>query len=184
MNDSTEPADRALIDDSGDAMEIAIPVQKDWFKIFFLTVWMCGWCFGGAYAIRKLWNDDVPHADRAFLAAWVAFWVVGVGYGAANWLWNVAGIERARFRNDGVVIRREVFGIGLSREYDASRVGKLRLADDFQKGAASLRSGRSYGARIAFDYVETTVKFGLRLDRGEAARIILKIQKRFTFTRT
>jgi hypothetical protein len=114
---------------------------------------------------------------------WLVCWAVGIVWGATQWLWNIAGVERARFRSDAVLLRREVCGIGRSREYDAGRVGKLRLAENLQISTAGRRVVGNRDSRIAFDYEDTFVRFGLRLDRGEAARIILKIQKRFAFTR-
>ena len=183
MDESAEPADRATIADSGDALEVSIPVQKDWVRIFFHTVWMIGWVWGGARVTQRLLSGNDPHGDRLFLMAWLGFWAIGVVFGAATWLWSVAGVERIRFRSDAVSLRREVFGVGTSRDYDASRVGKLRLADDFRKGSDQLQPANQKGGKIAFVYEDTTVQFGLRLDRGEAARIILKIQKRFAFTR-
>ena len=184
MNELAEPADRATIAESGDALEVSIPVKKDWVQTLFHTVWMIVWVWGGTRAIPRLWSGDDLHGDRIFLMAWLAFWAICIVFGAATWLWSVAGVERIRIRSDAVTIRREVFGIGTSREYDASRVGKLRLADDFRKGSDQLQAASRKGGKIAFDYEETTVQFGLRLDRGEAARIILKIQKRFPFTRS
>jgi hypothetical protein len=111
-------------------------------------------------------------------------WTIGGALAAANWLWHVAGVERIRFRSDTVLVRREAFGVGVSKEYDAGRVGKLRLARDFHKGDETDRYDGPKEGKLAFDYERTTVRFGYRLDRGEAARLILKIQKRFSFTRT
>jgi hypothetical protein len=182
MDDSLEPADRARVDDTIDAIEVSIPVKKDWPKVVFITIWLVGWVIGGVYAIRRLLNGSDAHAE-GFLVCWLIAWAAGCVFGSARWLWNVAGIERARFRNDSVLIRREVFGIGITREYDAGSVGKLRLTEDFHKGSYPRRDPGVRDARISFDYEETEVRFGLRLDRGEAARIILKIQKRFAFTR-
>jgi hypothetical protein len=183
MIDSPEFPDRARIDDTGDAIDISIPIKKDWGKINFLTLWMLGWAWGEVFVARLLLSGDELHGERNFVTLWLILWTAGGIATAVKWLWNVAGIERVRFRSDAALIRREVFGVGFSREYDASRVGKLWLTDDFQKAPAARRPADRRGGKISFDYVETTVQFGIRLDRGEAARIILKIQKRFAFTR-
>jgi hypothetical protein len=180
-----EPADRARIHDTGDTLEVVIPIDRDWFKIIFHTFWICLWIWGGTNAIKRLWGvGGELHGDRMVLMLGLAVWTAGIVWGAAAWLWTITGVERARFRGDAIALRREVFGIGFTREFDASRVGKLRLADNLEMATAGRRVAGLPGGRIVFDYEETFVRFGLRLERGEAARLILKIQKRFAFTRT
>ena len=183
MNDSLDPPDRFRIEDTGDALEILIPVKKDWGRINLLLVWLVGWAAGETAGIRKLTSGEAGD-ETTFLWFWLAFWTVGGLFAAATWFWHVAGYERIRFRYDSVLVRREAFGIGISHEYDAGRVSKLRLADDFHKGPEAVRQIGSKQFKVAFDFEQTSVRFGYHLDRGEASRLILKIQKRFGFTKT
>lgn len=183
VNDALHPPDRFRIEDKGDELEILIPVKKDRAKIVYLWISLAIWSLGEVRGIRELMDRDGAN-DNMFLVFWLAFWTVGGILVAANLAWHVAGYERIRFRRDRVIVRREALGLGISHEFDTARASTLRLADDFHKGRDPDRYVGPKECKVAFDHEQTRVRFGFQLDRSEAARLILKIQKRFGFTKT
>jgi hypothetical protein len=188
MSKVIPPASRASIEDMGDGLEVSIPARKNWFLILFLGAWLGGWFFGEASAIRELMSDDAKDfGARGFLGFWLVAWTVGGLAAASAWLWNFAGIERTRFRSDAVVVRREVLGLGFTREYDAGHIRNLRVAGD----PMSITDWRSrfqatglLGGTIAFDYGSSTVRFALGLEEAEASQIVSQVRSRFLFARS
>lgn len=188
MSKITPPANRASIDDMGDGFEVSIPTRKNWLLILFLGAWMCGWFFGESSAISQLMSLEGKNAGASgFLLFWLAGWTVGGLAAGTAWLWNVAGVERVRFNSDAVLVRREVLGIGFTREYDAGHIRNLRLSGE----PASISDWRSrfhatglLGGAIAFDYGSSTVRFALGLDEGEATQLVSQIRSRFLFARS
>jgi hypothetical protein len=188
MSKVSPPRSRASIDDLGDGVEVSIPTRKNWLLILFLGAWMCGWFFGETSAISQLMAGEVKNSgSRGFLTFWLVGWTVGGFAAGTAWLWNIAGVERARFRSDGVSVRREVLGIGFTREYDASHIRNLRVSgapaaiDDWR---SRLHATGLLGGAIAFDYGSSTVRFAMGLDEAEASQIVSQIRSRFLFARS
>ena len=129
MTKVSPPRNRASIDDLGDGVEVSIPTRRNWLLILFLGAWMCGWFFGETSAISQLMGGEIKNSgSRGFLTFWLVGWTVGGLAAGTAWLWNIAGVERARFRSDGVLVRREVLGIGFTREGLALPSSRHRIA--------------------------------------------------------
>jgi len=177
------PQARSVISDDGDALQITIPTRKNWFLILFMGAWMGGWFMGETSAIGQLTGERSNSGGDAFLMFWLAAWTVGGVFALFTWLWNLAGIERVMFRGDSVLIRREVLGVGFTREYDATQVRNLRLSGIAPSNMFAWRnSGRFWGqtgGMITFDYGSSTVQFGGGIDEAEAAQLVERAQSRF-----
>lgn len=177
------PTDRARVEETATGFDIAIPTRKNWFVILFLAAWLFGWYWGEVSAARVLMSAEPGGpTGRGFLFFWLAGWTVGGTFALLTLLWTLVGIERIRIDGGQIATRREILGIGLSREYDANQVQNLRVAANrfgpFHP-RAGFRSWGSGGGRIAFDYGSATVRIGSALEEAEATRIVARIGERF-----
>jgi hypothetical protein len=76
-------------------------------------------------------------------------------------------------------LKRDVFGLGRTREYDATEVKNLRLSPPLTypyQSFARISYGSSDG-RIAFDYGARTCRCGAGIDDAEAGQIIERIRQ-------
>ena len=170
---------RATVQDGPHGLQITIPGARRRFVSLFLLAWLGGWFFGERAALRDLMTG-AGGEGRGFLAFWLAGWTLGGVAVTYLILWTSLGRERLILRPDALVLRREVLGIGRSREYDVRYIKDLRLAApagafDYRR---SLEVWGLGGGRIAFDYGAKTVYFGASLDEAEAKQVVAKLQAR------
>ena len=159
----------------GQELTINIPSHKQWLHLPFLTFWLIGWTFGELAAINELVTNRTNAVDL-FLLVWITLWTIG---GATAWLtilWIIFG--REIITTDGQQIlthRREILGVGQSKEYDLSFVSDLRAAPALLRSANQWRRpafGWQNFNTIAFDYGAKTIRIGNSLDEAEAKQII------------
>src|SRR5262249_33624740 len=89
--------------------------------------------------------------------------------------WHLAGREIVRITSGELILRKEVFGIGRSREFDRNRVVDLRIgAPVFNPWAwnATLAFWGWASRAIAFDYGARTYFFGVGLQEAEARMLV------------
>lgn len=177
------PRDRSVVADTAEGVVVSTPARKNWFILIFMPVWLIGWAVGGVAAASQLFAADSFRGEsQLFLIAWLTLWTLFGLLALLLFLWTLLGVERVTFGAHSVSIRREVLGLGLTREYDFSHVHRLRVAPDsinlFDPRSA-IRFWGFGGGLIAFDYGSSTVRFGGGVDEAEANRVIGKIASRF-----
>jgi hypothetical protein len=97
----------------------------------------------------------------------VAGWTIA-GIGAIGWwAWMVWGTESLEINPDGLIVRRQLFGIGAARTYDLRHISKLRV--DPSRFGLPHRMGRG---DITFEYDAKTVRCGAGLDEAEARQVV------------
>jgi hypothetical protein len=192
----TVPAARATISESPDGLLISIPAKKNWPVIIFLGFWLMGWLLGEVTVIFQMLRGHLSHGAnltgrvpanvgvRLFLMVWVTGWTIGGAFAIATWLWNLAGFEKVLLGTSTLTTRREVLGIGPSKEYELGSVSNLRVNMgasnvSYRRSSFQIFSGNS--GTIAFDYGAKTFHFGMGLDEGEAQQIIERLESRHTF---
>ena len=182
MSRVSPPADRATITDTPEGLVVSTPVRKHWFIILFLPAWLVGWVFGEVTVGSKLLDlESSPGEPVLFLVAWLIMWTLGGLLVIAALFWSLFGMERVAVTGGSITIRREVVGIGFSREYDLGHATNLRVAPDsfnMFDPRAGLRFWGVGGGPIAFDYGSSTVRFANGLDEAEASRIVARISSR------
>ena len=177
------PGDRSTVTDTADGLLIATPTRKVWFIIAFLPLWLMGWAFGAVTAGSELLQFKETQGESfLFLVVWLTLWLF-FGFAALLLLmWTLFGIEKVLVTPGTFDIRREVFGLGFSREYDLSHARGLRVTSDsfsmFDPRMA-LRFWGFGGGPIAFDYGSSTVRFGSGMEEAEASRVVARILTRF-----
>jgi len=174
---------RATVQDGPNGLQITIPGARRRFVSLFLLAWLGGWFFGERNALRELMTGTAGE-ERGFLAFWLIAWTLG-GLGVIYLiLWSSLGRERLTLRPDALVLRREVLGIGRSREYDIRYIKDLRIAPP---AAYGYRQGQQFwglgGGRIAFDYGAKTVSFASAIDEAEAKLLVEQLRTRHPLLR-
>jgi hypothetical protein len=166
---------RSTLREGAAGPEIVIPAKKNWFVLVFLPVWLTGWAFGLAGASHELVSGRMRDEAGPFLVVWLVGWSLGGAFALYTWLWNAVGREIVGIGPGILAIRREVAGLGRTREYDLVEVKNLRVSpappDPFGWGG-SARLGGSGTGTMAFDYGAKTVRFGGGIDEAEAATVI------------
>ena len=112
--------------------------------------------------------------------------------GTLDLLWLLIGKEAIEISDDSIIVRHQIFGLGVARKFNASKVNGLfvsRVKDgqlarwlfrNNQPGYLNFKRGK-----VAFNYGKTiwggvkTFRFGTILDEEEARQIVSLIHKRF-----
>ncbi len=182
MSRVSPPADRATITDTPEGLLVSTPVRKHWFIILFLPVWLVGWVFAEVTVGSELLDFESAQGEPVlFLIAWFTMWTIGGLFAIAILLWSLFGLEKVAVAGSSITIRREVLGLGFTREYDLSHATNLRVAaDSFNMfdPRAGLRFWGIGGGLIAFDYGSSTVRFASGVDEAEASRIVARVISR------
>ena len=151
--------------------------------MLFLTAWLAGWAFGETFAIRELFSSE-GDAPKLFLGAWLVMWTVGGGVACYTWLWMARGLEIILLRGDVLALRREVLGVGRTREFDLSHVTNLRVAPatwNPTDWSSAMQFWGIGGGLVAFDYGSQTFRFASSVDEAEARDIVNQLKARHSF---
>lgn len=102
------------------------------------------------------------------------------------WVWALLGKQSLTLDGATLVHRREVLGIGFSREYQWSAVQdfRLRVQTPARKvpgvsAAANFVFNLEGAAVMAFDYGARTFEIGRGLDESSANELVTRINQRF-----
>ena len=159
--------------------EIVIPARRNWIVILLLPLWLGVWSMGIAGVIRHAFIDGrPPGAETRLLAFWLAAAAVGLAGAVYTWLWNAVGREIVAVRPGVLAIRRDVAGLGRTREYDLVDVKNLRVSPAPSGpfgGKASMHFWLGGPGIIAFDYGARTVRFADGIDEAEAPMVLAEI---------
>jgi hypothetical protein len=176
------PGPRHTAEDDGTTFTVTIPAKRNIFLIAFLGFWLCGWAFGEIAASISIFTAKKDSGTSLFILFWLCAWTVGGGFAMYTWVWMVRGREIISISPTTLAIKRDVFGAGRIKNYDMTKVRRLRFAPptynpfDFQQSMAFWGLG---GGAIAFDYGYSTIRFGSGLDDAEAEHILQRIRTRF-----
>ena len=154
--------------------EVVIPVRRNWPLLVVMPLWLGLWTTGMAGVAGEIASGRARGGEAGFFEVWLVAAVVGAGTVVYAWLWNAIGREVVAVRAGALVIRREVAGLGLSREYSLADVRNLRVSvppPDGARWAMPVRFGRDPGV-LAFDHGARTVRFGGGLDEAEASLVL------------
>jgi len=177
------PAPRAKTTDTPAGLEVTIPARRNLFIVLFLACWLLGWAWGEVTVSSQVGREGIKGAGL-FIIAWLAAWTL-VGTGAIfAWCWQIAGREHITLASDSLLVRYEIFSIGLTREYGLSDVKSLRVSMptlDPTNPSAAFRFWGFGGGPIAFDFGPRTIRMGNGLDEAEARSIVEAFSARHAF---
>lgn len=176
---------RSSVEDTGRGLEIVIPARRRWFTLLFLAFWLLFWTFGGITAVMQLFAPDTPIGVDLFMLVWLCGWAAGEAVVATIILWMLRGQEVVTVTPHALLVRREVFGLGPTHEFDVAHISDIR-ASPVPFGALSstgplalLRQGIG---TIAFDYGAKTYRFGISMEEAEARLLIKRIEEKVPLT--
>lgn len=107
-----------------------------------------------------------------FGAFWLTGWTVGVVSLAVLFVGSMFGRETVHARPGYLIVRKELFGIGMGSEYAFEDVMDLRRDEGDRNKQYGWR-----GVHLAFDYGEKTARFGCNLDDARAERLLRDIER-------
>jgi hypothetical protein len=154
--------------------ELVVPVRRNWVVVFVLPVWLTLWISGIVGAAGQVTSGRARGGEAGFFEVWLAVAVAAGATVVYGWLWNAIGREVVGLRSGLLVIRRDVAGLGFSREYSLADVRHLRVSvppSDAGRWSSPIRFGREPGV-LAFDHGARTVRFGEGLDEAEACLVL------------
>ena len=171
---------RARYDEDGYSLRISWPPQRSLFGGLFVAAWLGGWFFGEKSAIHQLTKGPAQD-DRGFLMFWLVAWTIGGTAAALSLIWMMCGQEIVAIGPDGLTLRRQILGLGITRRYDPQHVTRLRVeprpTDAFAWRTRGFVWGIGDGA-VAFDYGAKTIRCGAALDEAEARIVVARLIQR------
>jgi hypothetical protein len=169
-----------------DGLSAVIPARRNWFVLFFLVAWLCGWVFGAMSVTGELFRPS-ERTPVAFLAFWLTGWTIGGVFVVTAVLWQLAGREIITINSLSLSYRLEAFGIGHSRSFHASEVRHLRATEYQANAFTNQRSwfpqffGSGVGP-VAFDYGARTIRMAPSLEEAEAKMLVGELRPRLPRT--
>jgi len=153
-----------LYAEEGSGLRISIRVRRlDPLAYTFLAIWLSGWTIFGIKGIDAL-LENTPSA----LPLWPLGWAFGEITVVVVALFLIGGREVLTITPDFVKCKRQIFGIGLTREYFLHEVLNLRY---------QLPMGRRPG-QLAFDYEGRTLRLVSDVDGDEAVELLGRIRQK------
>lgn len=175
---------RHTTEDLGTALQITIPIKKQWFQIFFSCSALISWLIGELVVSGILWTGNQIGAPIPFLLVWLIIWTMGGAFLAYLLSWQLFGKEIITVSAQSLITKRGVLVLGFPKEYSAAHIRALRVSatNNIPSMWCWMLNGWFYGMNggwIAFDYGAKTIRFGAGVDEAEAKQILAEIRRRF-----
>jgi len=170
---------RSRIESIAGGIGIVMPSRRSIVLTAFIGLWLAIWLFSvvsmiapGATGVKVAHGGPPPQP-------FFVLWFLGAAFALVMFFWTLAGNERVTIDTDTFALRRDVFGVGLTRRYALASVRALRVVDDPSIGSAfGFGRGDPFGLRsgsLAFDYGAKTIRFGSGVDAAEARHILSRV---------
>jgi hypothetical protein len=153
-----------LYAEESSGLRISIRVRRqDPLAYTFLAIWLSGWTIFGIKGIDTL-LENTPSA----LPLWPLGWAFGEIVMVVVALFLIGGREVVTITPDFVKCRRQIFGIGFTREYFLHEVLNLRYQFPMHR-----RPGR-----LDFDYEGRTLRLVSDVSGAEAVELLGRIRQK------
>jgi hypothetical protein len=113
-----------------------------------------------------------------FMVIWMIAWAFGEIMVTYSILYALGGREIVAANSESLTLKKEIFGLGLSKGYLVRDMRDLR----FQPEVGAGRGRRA--SRIAFDYGAKTIGFAQDVEEAEAAELIKLVRERCSIVQT
>ena len=167
------PDRRSTPTDVPGGLEVHIPAERSAAALAFMGVWLCFWAVAEVLVTTEMARGGERGFTGFFGVVWLTMWTLGGLFVIYSWLWTAFGEEIVRVEQATLSIKRDVLGLGLTREYELSAISNLRVV-------ARRRHRAGINESVAFDYGARTIYFG-DVDEAEAAMIVADLKKRHSF---
>ena len=181
----TPTARRFTARDRPDGFEVIVPAPRTPLQLIIVAAML----LGGAWTLNRRipWLIVNFQAAERFDVMWTIAWTIGCVLGLGVFLWMLAGREQIVLRPRALEIRREVFGVGWTSEYDLAAVEDLRVApaglgyESDEPLLMRLWGGGREGSTVTFGYGARTIRIANGVDEREATQIVHELKARHTF---
>src|SRR5262245_24462670 len=175
-------ARRSTLVERPDRLELIVPAKRNFFVLMFLPAWLAMWAFALVNVVRELFSGS--KGPVPFLLFWLVGWTVGGGFALFVFLWMLAGRERISLQPRVLAVRRDLFGFGVTREYDLAQIRNVRVSAVPYDPSNWATMGRFWGlggGPVAFDYGARTIRLAAAVEEPEATQIVSELKRRHTF---
>jgi hypothetical protein len=159
---------RSTISEESGTLRISVPMRKRPFLFLFFLVWLGGWTAGGIAVGRQLLQKF-----NAFDAFWMCGWLAGEVAVTYSLLRMAGGRDDVRGGQGLFEVRKQIFGLGLSKQYSLSEMRDLRYRPESGSGRGH------HDSCLAFDYGAKTITFADGIDEAEANQLIQAVVERY-----
>jgi len=182
------------VEDFGNSLRCVFRKDTQWIAAIPMVLMCAFWLVFFIPALINLialfWNETPAGFSPIFLLFFGIQCIVLPLWGAET-LWRIFGKEVAEIGYDDIVIRHQVFGIGIAKRLKAEDIGGVfasRQQDrpepnafgsrdleflNFKRGRIAVNCGKNFFGGVA------TFRFGPALDAGEVGRVLAIIHDRF-----
>ncbi len=175
---------RARVREDNRGIEILIPARRRPYLAIVLGFWLMARAAGAVMAPLAFFRQHDWGGPGVFVVAWLGIWLTAGAFIIYLWLWTVLGKEVIRLDGRTLSVKRDVLGLGRTREFDWAHVADLRVWPE-EGGPWYYASHWGYRpvlpepGRILFDYGARTYRFGDGVDAPEARELINRMTARF-----
>jgi len=160
--------------------EIRISSPKNIFMLLFMPIWLIGWTIGGSVVMWQVISGQ--NKEAWFLIIWLCGWLVGELFVLYAFLWGAFGNEIITAEHYIIKIKRSIFGYGLSKQFDRTKMSNLR-ASGFFVTMMSWNYSMAYwgltGGTVSFDYGNKPERFGINLNEDDANQLVKMMKINF-----
>jgi hypothetical protein len=136
--------------------------------LFFLSVWLIGWIYGGATLVLR----DLFALHTPLNLFFPIIWVDGLAFAGFNWCWKLSGYEILKVYDDRVIVEYRLFGRSTERSCETRGIENLRILPPDPREGIEMRGHFWVNTgRIGFDCDGNVFKFGESLNRVERERL-------------
>lgn len=172
-------SERVSLEHRPDGVSVVITARLPRVQEALLVTWFAAWCvIGGFYGYETF---HLPAGDkRSFYLlfmlgwAWIAFRIGRVV------LWRLKGFELLRIKAGVFTIKNSILGYGRARDHFVENIKQFGLVE-VDEASWRWQLNDSFwvmGAeRLGFTHVEKKVIFGKGLDKEEAQRIAVVLER-------
>jgi hypothetical protein len=173
---------RHTIEDNGEMLRITIPALKRRYPILATGLGLV-WVIIFLPLASRSFFDSSYRGESWLPYALLVMFVLVCTSAVVILSWLLFGVEVIKVDPAGIKMRRQILGLGRTRECDGDHIRRLRAAPIVY--ATTYRNNFTWeylglaGGQIAFDYGAKTVRFGGGIDEAEARMIVDAITQRF-----
>ncbi len=156
-------------------LHIVIPGWLNWGILVFLLWWL----YLALRGIRSDLTKSLPADTNWSNIGWIALWAIHIFAVLGILVWMIAGREILSIDGTLLVLRREILGLGWSREFALGEVRNLGAMSELDLSARGKWNPALLSTSMTFQCNGKTYRFGRGLDRIEAKHVMQAIRARF-----
>ena len=107
-------------------LRISVPVKSERFRTLLNFVWLVVWAVGEITIVVFLFGGRLLPVPLPVAGLFLAAFSIAGGVVLWRWLWSIGGREVFLVARDGLRVRREIWGLGHSRNFEFEKIRSLR----------------------------------------------------------